>query len=238
MNGVFISFKTNCSGKYLLKTGTSLVEVKSIKDNSIELMGSVYMSDYDTNKKLGIGLIIDAETKLNVGIFIVKKVSSEIGCVWFTGLSGSGKTTSANMISNSYSIKPILLDGDNVRKGISSDLDLSEFGRYENIRRIAEIAKLMINQGYRVIVAAISKDVKSRKIAKKILGDSVVEIYVNSSNETREKRDTKGLYANGVNMLSDYEISDYPFIEINTNEATESDSLNELQLKLKQWKNT
>ena len=118
--------------------------------------------------------------------------------LWFTGLSGSGKSTIANKVEkalHSKGIKTYTLDGDNIRKGLNNDLGFSHEDRTENIRRIAVIANLMIDSGLVVLAAFVSPYIKDRENIKKIVKEvNFVEIYVNTSLEECERRDVKGLY--------------------------------------------
>ena len=118
--------------------------------------------------------------------------------LWFTGLSGSGKSTLANLVEvelHKKGIKTYVLDGDNIRRGINADLDFTPEGRSENLRRIAEIAKLFIDAGIVVLAAFVSPLRKDREnIAHIVEKDNFVEIFVNASIEECEKRDVKGLY--------------------------------------------
>ena len=118
--------------------------------------------------------------------------------IWLTGLSGSGKTTIAIGLEKELNKKGYLtqiLDGDNIREGINSNLGFSEEDRVENIRRIAEISKLFINCGIITINCFISPTEEMRDMAKKIIGgDDFIEVFVNASLETCDKRDVKGLY--------------------------------------------
>ncbi len=118
--------------------------------------------------------------------------------VFFTGLSGSGKSTIANALEQKLydlNIKTYVLDGDNVRKGINKNLSFSENDRSENIRRIGEISKLFVDAGIVVLAAFIAPYEKDRKFIKRIIGkDNYVEVFVNTSLEECERRDVKGLY--------------------------------------------
>ena len=119
-------------------------------------------------------------------------------CFWLTGLSGSGKTTIAKLTAEKLHSDGILtqvLDGDNIRLGVNNKLTFSEEDRTENIRRIAEITKLFIENGVVTICCFISPTKKMRSLAKKIIGSKDFnEIFVNTSLEDCTKRDTKGLY--------------------------------------------
>ena len=118
--------------------------------------------------------------------------------VWLTGLSGSGKSTIANSLELqlfAQGFKTYILDGDNVRRGLSQDLGFSDADRAENIRRIAEVAKLMADAGLVVIVAFISPFISERNFARNIIANKeFVEVYVDTPIEICEARDPKGLY--------------------------------------------
>lgn len=118
--------------------------------------------------------------------------------IWFTGLSGSGKSTIANALENELhtrNISTYSLDGDNIRQGINKDLGFSSEHRTENIRRIAEIANLFVDAGIVTLASFISPYQKDREDVKKIVGsDKTIEIYVSTSLEECERRDVKGLY--------------------------------------------
>lgn len=118
--------------------------------------------------------------------------------VWFTGLSGSGKSTLANAIENRLyndGRHTYILDGDNIRQGLNKDLGFSEHDRNENIRRIAEVAKLMMDAGLIVMTAFISPFRQEREMAKTLIGpENFLEIHVATPLDICEKRDPKGLY--------------------------------------------
>jgi len=148
--------------------------------------------------------------------------------MWFTGLSGSGKSTIANVVEQrlqEQGIKTYTLDGDNIRKGINNDLSFSPEDRTENIRRIAEVAYLMVDAGLVVLAAFVSPYKKDRDNIKKIVKDvNFVEVYINTSVEECERRDVKGLYKkarageikNMTGISAPYEAPENPDIEINT----------------------
>jgi adenylylsulfate kinase len=154
--------------------------------------------------------------------------------IWFTGLSGSGKSTLANGLEQMIfkkGVKCYALDGDNVRLGINSDLDFSAEGRKENIRRVAEIAKLMADAGVIVLASFISPFKEDRELAKKIIGeDGFVEVFVDCPLAVCEQRDTKGLYKKArqgvikefTGISSPYEAPENPSITIRSN-ATDLD---------------
>ncbi len=146
--------------------------------------------------------------------------------ILFTGLSGAGKSTLANNLEHllfKKNIKTYILDGDNIRKGINKNLGFSPEDRSENNRRIAEISKLLIDAGVVVLVAVIAPYQKDREIIKNIVSkENYIEVFVNTSLETCEKRDVKGLYKKARNgeiknmtgISSPYEIPTHPDIEI------------------------
>jgi len=118
--------------------------------------------------------------------------------IWMVGLSGSGKSTLARALENSLHEEGYLtqlLDGDNMRTGINNNLGFSPEDRTENIRRAAETAKLFMNAGLVTICSFISPTEDIRKMAKEIIGDGYVEVYVDCPVEVCEERDVKGLYA-------------------------------------------
>ncbi|MGY0391264.1 adenylyl-sulfate kinase [Bizionia sp. KMM 8389] len=152
--------------------------------------------------------------------------------IWFTGLSGSGKSTIANVVEQKLyqqGIKTYTLDGDNIRKGINKDLTFSPEDRTENIRRIAETANLMVGAGLVTLAAFVSPYKKDRENIKSIVKDvNFVEIYVNTSVEECERRDVKGLYKkarageikNMTGISAPYEAPENPDIEIKTENET------------------
>ena len=118
--------------------------------------------------------------------------------VWLCGLSGSGKSTIANAaerVLHQQGRFTTILDGDNLRSGLNSNLGFSDQDRLENIRRISEVAKVFVSQGIITFVSAITPRGELRDLARGILGKDVFEVYVKASYEACEKRDVKGLYA-------------------------------------------
>lgn len=120
-------------------------------------------------------------------------------CVWFTGLSGSGKSTLANLLEQrlfDQGKHTYLLDGDNLRNGLNSDLGFTDKDRVENIRRVGEVARLMVDAGLVVIVSFISPFESDRRMARQLFAPGeFVEVYVETPLHECEKRDVKGLYA-------------------------------------------
>lgn len=150
--------------------------------------------------------------------------------IWFVGLSGSGKSTLASALEKrlfEQGLGTYILDGDNVRSGLNKDLDFSDAARKENIRRIAEVAKLMVDAGLVTLTAFISPFAEERALVRELVGaDKFVEVFVNCPLEVCEQRDVKGLYAkarageisNFTGITSPFEAPQNPDIEINTAE--------------------
>ena len=179
------------------------------------------ISSYSNNQKLGSFVIIDPYNNKTIGVGMIdhalrrssniswhkmsinKKTRSELNSqkpcvVWFTGLSGSGKSTIANILEqklHTIGKRTYLLDGDNVRHGLNKDLGFTDTDRVENIRRDAEVSKLMVDAGLITLVSFISPFKSERQMARDLLSsDEFFEIFVNTPLEECEKRDPKGLY--------------------------------------------
>ena len=117
--------------------------------------------------------------------------------IWMSGLSGSGKSTIANLVEEkliTLGYHTYILDGDNTRMGLNKDLGFSEEARVENIRRVSEVCKLMNDAGLIVICSFISPFEKNREQAKEIIGEGFMEIFIDADLSTCEERDPKGLY--------------------------------------------
>ena len=148
--------------------------------------------------------------------------------LWFTGLSGAGKSTLAHAVEDflhNKGIRTFVLDGDNIRRGLCKDLGFSEEDRNENIRRIGEVSKLMMDAGLIVMTAFISPYRKDRQIARELVevGD-FIEVYCNARLDVCESRDVKGLYRKArageipefTGITSPYEAPENPEIELHT----------------------
>jgi adenylylsulfate kinase len=159
---------------------------------------------------------------------------------WFTGLSGSGKSSLSNALQNhlfSHGYQTYILDGDNVRSGLNSDLDFSEAGRTENIRRISELAALFKNAGFITLSAFISPFAKDRELARTKAGnEAFFEIFVDCPLEVCEERDVKGLYEKArkglikdfTGISSPFEEPENPDLTLKTHEFTEDECLAQL----------
>lgn len=160
--------------------------------------------------------------------------------IWFTGLSGSGKSTVAIALERELQKRGLLcriLDGDNIRSGINNNLGFSAEDRVENIRRIAEIGKLFIDTGIITLAAFISPNNDIREMAARIIGkEDFMEIYVSTPLEECERRDVKGLYAkarrgeirNFTGISAPFEAPEHPALSLDTSVLSVEESVNQL----------
>lgn len=189
---------------------------------NLSLSQPVAFEPYASNPSLGSFVLLDKLTSQTVGEgtidFALRRASNlhwqavdvhkqaraglkhqRARCIWFTGLSASGKSTIANQLEKRLHADgrhTYLLDGDNVRHGLNRDLGFTEADRVENIRRIAEVARLMVDAGLIVIVSFISPFRAERRMARQLFeADEFVEVWVDTPLEECERRDPKGLYA-------------------------------------------
>lgn len=160
--------------------------------------------------------------------------------IWFTGLSGSGKSTIAIALERELHKRGILcriLDGDNIRSGINNNLGFTEADRVENIRRIAEVSKLFLDAGVITIAAFISPNNDIREMAASIIGQNdFLEVYVSTPLEECERRDVKGLYAkarkgeikNFTGISAPFEAPAHPALTLDTSILSLEESVNKL----------
>ncbi len=160
--------------------------------------------------------------------------------LWLTGLSASGKSTIARLLEeklHATGIRTVVLDGDNTRMGINKDLNFSPEGRTENIRRVAEIAKLMNDAGVVSIACFISPLISDRQMAKQIIGEeSFIEIFINAPLEVCIQRDPKGLYKKALageikeftGISAPYEVPVQPDLSLTTNSVDPKDSAEDI----------
>jgi bifunctional enzyme CysN/CysC len=161
-------------------------------------------------------------------------------CIWFTGLSGSGKSTLANLLDrrlHEAGRHTYLLDGDNVRQGLNRDLGFTEADRVENIRRIAEVARLMTDAGLIVLVSFISPFRSERRMARDLFAPGeFLEVFVDAPLAECEKRDPKGLYAkarrgelkNFTGIDSAYERPENPELVLNTDQRSVAECIDKI----------
>lgn len=152
--------------------------------------------------------------------------------IWFTGLSGSGKTTLAASLEKELFFRRFfcqVLDGDNIRAGINNNLGFNEEDRLENIRRIAEVSKLLVNAGLITICSFISPTNEIRDLARKIIGpEDFIEVYLSTPLRVCEERDTKGLYKKArageitdfTGISSPFDVPACPDVELDTSKYT------------------
>lgn len=176
---------------------------------------------------------------------ISSKITNPAKVIWLTGLSGSGKSTIANKLEEVLfrdSIRTQILDGDNIRLGLNKDLGFSDDDRKENMRRIAEVAKLFSDSGILTITSFISPFSNERELCKQIIGeDNFIEVFIDADLETCENRDVKGLYkkarAGDIPMFtgidSPYEKPSNPDIILETGTFTLEQCVDKLIQKIK-----
>jgi bifunctional enzyme CysN/CysC len=224
--------------------------------------------NYDKNRRLGSFILIDRHTNQTVGAGMIDfslrraanihwqafKVDKSVrahqklqtpACIWFTGLSGSGKSTIANLLEQRLFTSgkhTYLLDGDNVRHGLSRDLGFTEADRVENLRRVSEVAKLLVDAGLIVVVSFISPFHSERELARsRFEPGEFIEVFVDTPIEECERRDAKGLYAkarrgeliNFTGVDSPYEPPQSPEVHLLTIKETPEESVNRILQELK-----
>jgi len=222
---------------------------------TLVLSAPIAFDAYSDNRKTGSLIIIDRQTNETVGVgmldFALRRASNVVwqelevnklirakqknqnpALLWFTGLSGSGKSTIANLLEKrllDLNRHTYILDGDNLRHGLNRDLGFTKVDRVENIRRVSEVASLMVDAGLITIASFISPYKAERKMARNLLGDKFfIEIFINTPLDVAESRDVKGLYAkarageikNFTGIDSEYENPENPEIEIDTTKVS------------------
>jgi bifunctional enzyme CysN/CysC len=230
---------------------------------NIDLDRPVPYAPYADNRHLGGFIIIDRFTNNTVGMglihFALRRASNihwqaldinkltrarharqKPSILWFTGLSGAGKSTIANLVEKklqAHGHMTYLLDGDNVRHGLNKDLGFTDADRVENIRRVAEVSRLMVDAGLMVLVSFISPFRSERLMARELVeAGEFVEIFVDTPLNVAEKRDVKGLYAkarrgeikNFTGIDSEYEVPENPEIDLDTTRLTPEESANHI----------
>src|SRR2546423_500470 len=222
-------------------------------------LGAFILIDRLTNQTVGTGMIdFGLRRATNIHYQPVDVDKSQLSAlkgqrpcaVWFTGLSGAGKSTIANLVQRELSIlgaHTYLLDGDNVRHGLNKDLGFTEADRVENIRRVGEVARLMVDAGLIVLCSFISPYRSERRLVRDLLAeDEFVEVYIDVPLKVAEERDPKGLYKkarageikNFTGIDSPYEPPENPEMIIDTTKITAEDAAEAIVTRLKGYLHT
>ncbi len=249
------------AGKTLKLNEVGLVTVKTAAPFAFDPYlenrhtGSFILIDRRTNATVGAGMIqFSLRRSKNVvwqDLDVDKRARAEQkhqrpAMLWFTGLSGAGKSTVANLVEkrlHDLGRHTYVLDGDNVRHGLNSDLGFTDADRVENIRRVSETAKLMVDAGLLVLVSFISPFASERRMARELVeGGEFIEVYISTPIEVCEQRDTKGLYAkaragelkNFTGIDSGYEPPEAAEITIDTSQVSAEQAAEEIVAYLQQ----
>ncbi|MBL8557919.1 MAG: sulfate adenylyltransferase subunit CysN [Hyphomonadaceae bacterium] len=249
--GQIVELKHKVNVNTLEKSAAKQLEMNEIGVANLSLSAPVAFEPYESNRDLGGFILIDRMSNRTVGAGMIRfalrrshnihwqtmRIGKEARAaakgqrprvIWFTGLSGAGKSTIANLVEERLHLEgghTYLLDGDNVRHGLNRDLGFTEADRVENIRRVAEVARLMVDAGLVVLVSFISPFRAERQFARDLVGEGeFVEVFVDTPLEESERRDAKGLYKkaragqlkNFTGIDSPYEAPVQPEIRLDT----------------------
>ena len=239
------------------------LELNEIGVCNISLDKRIAFDPYDDNRTMGGFIVIDRLSNNTVGMGLIdfalrrsenihwqkmdvskesraKQKSQAAKIIWFTGLSGSGKSSIANILEKKLQAlgkHTITLDGDNMRHGLNRDLGFTAADRVENIRRVGEVAKLMVNSGLICITSFISPFESERKMARSLVSENeFIEVFIDTPLSVCEERDVKGLYAkarsgeipNFTGISSPYESPEKPEIRIDTTKQSPEEAANQI----------
>ena len=239
------------------------LELNEIGVCNISLDKRIAYDSYDNNQTLGGFIVIDRLSNNTVGMGLIdfalrrsenihwqkmdvskesraEQKSQTPKIIWFTGLSGSGKSSIANILEKKLQAlgkHTITLDGDNMRHGLNRDLGFTAADRVENIRRVGEVAKLMVNSGLICITSFISPFESERKMARSLVSENeFIEVFIDTPLSVCEERDVKGLYAkarsgqipNFTGISSPYEPPEKPEIRIDTTKLSAEAAANQI----------
>jgi bifunctional enzyme CysN/CysC len=239
------------------------LELNEIGVCNISLDKRIAFDPYEDNRTMGGFIVIDRLSNNTVGMGLIdfalrrsenihwqkmdvskesraEQKSQAAKIIWFTGLSGSGKSSIANILEKKLQAQgkhTITLDGDNMRHGLNRDLGFTAADRVENIRRVGEVAKLMVNSGLICITSFISPFESERKMARSLVSeDEFIEVYIDTPLSVCEERDVKGLYAkarsgeipNFTGISSPYESPEKPEIRIDTTKLSAEEAANQI----------
>jgi bifunctional enzyme CysN/CysC len=251
----------------LEKLAARRLELNEIGVCNLSLASPIAFDPYAENKDTGGFILIDRMTNRTVGAGLLhfalrrsqnihwqamdvnkaaraQSLGQSARVVWFTGLSGSGKSTIANLVEKRLHADgrhTYILDGDNVRHGLNRDLGFTEADRVENIRRVAEVSKLMVDAGLIVLVSFISPFRAERRMARELLAEGeFIEVFVDTPLAEAERRDVKGLYAkaragelkNFTGIDSPYEAPEAPEIRIDTTQVSPEEAAEQIVKRL------
>ncbi|MDC1089813.1 sulfate adenylyltransferase subunit CysN [Emcibacteraceae bacterium] len=255
IEGVITELKYKVNVNSLEHENAKVLELNEVGLVNVKLGQAIAFDAYDNNKAMGSFIIIDKFTNTTVACgminFGLRRASNvhwqavdvhkenratqkhqKAKILWFTGLSGSGKSTIANLVEkklHAMGKHTYLLDGDNVRQGLNKDLGFTDADRVENIRRVGEVSSLMVDAGLIVLTAFISPFKAERQMIREMVWDGeFIEIFVDTPLEVCEARDVKGLYKkaragdikNFTGIDSPYEIPENAEIHVNTVDNT------------------